>query len=482
MAKPTGFLEFERIDFKKRNPDERLKDYNEIIKKLDETTLKNQAARCMDCGIPFCHSGITVNNMTSGCPLHNLIPEWNELVYLGKWKEAYHRLAKTNPFPEFTGRVCPAPCEGSCTNGLNNDSVTIKSIEYHIIENAFKSGYVKPYTGPKTTHQVCIVGAGPAGLSAAHYLINVGHNVTVYDKYDKAGGLLYLGIPEMKLEKSIIERRINILKASGVEFVFNTMIGKDISAQTLEEEYDVVLLATGAEVARDLDLPGRDLKGVHLAMEYLSNVTKNIHNKEKLQIDAKNKNVVIIGGGDTATDCVATALRQKCKSVMQLEIMTQKPLLRDKNNPWPEYPNIKKTDYGQIESLIKFNKDPRFYSKTVKRFLGKKKLESLEIVDVSFDKGKLSFIENTVSVIPADLVFIAIGFIGPVENLLEAFDVTRNKAEHHSKNFNFNTEKDNVYIAGDMRRGQSLVVSALEEGKQVAKTIDEYLMGSSSIV
>ena len=482
MGKPTGFLEYERIDFKKRNPEERLKDYNEIIKKLDENTLKNQAARCMDCGIPFCHSGITVNNIASGCPLHNLIPEWNELVYQGKWKDAYYRLAKTNPFPEFTGRVCPAPCEGSCTSGLNNTPVTIKSIEYHIIENAFKNGYVKPYKGPKTIHKICIVGAGPAGLSAAHYLINVGHNVTVYDKHDQAGGLLYLGIPEMKLEKNIIERRINILKASGVEFIFNTNIGKDISAETLEEEFDVVLLTTGAENARVLDLPGRNLEGIYLAMEYLSNVTKSLHKKEKLYIDAKDKNVMIIGGGDTATDCVATALRQGCQSVTQLEIMPEKPVLRDNQNPWPEYPNIRKTDYGQIESILKFKKDPKTYQKTISTFVGEKKLKAIEVVNVEFRNKTLHFLEETKQVIPADLVFIAIGFTGPNESLLSQFDIKLDHTIHHHSNFNFETDKDHVFIAGDMRRGQSLVVTALEEGKQVAKTIDEYLTGNSSIV
>lgn len=488
MGKITGFLEYERKAHLKRNVKERLTDWNEQTIALDVKTLQEQAARCMDCGIPFCHSGVLLRGMTSGCPLHNLIPEWNDLVYQGKWEAAYKRLAKTNPFPEFTARVCPAPCEGGCTNGLHLEPVSIKSIEYQIIETAFQNGYVKPYSGEKTNKKVAVVGSGPAGLSAAHYLSHVGHDVTVYEKSDRIGGLLMYGIPQMKLEKSTIDRRVTLLEQSGVTFITNTEVGKDIKAEDLEKEFDAVLLATGAEVPRDLHIPGRELGGVHLAMEYLTQTTKHVLDGVDFTIDAKDKNVIIIGGGDTATDCVASCIRQGATSVTQLEIMPKKEDVRDEvTNPWPEYPKTNLVDYGQKEAIHVFGDDPRNYLTTATEFTGKKgKLTSVKTVDVEWTKDKqgkfnLSFVKNSEKEYPADLVLIAIGFTGPKEEIFKAFEVKHNKRIHNPKTMTFDTSKDNVFISGDMRRGQSLVVWALQEGKLASKAIDMYLMGSSSI-
>ncbi len=488
MGKITGFIEFERKTHLKRSVLERLKDWNEQTISLDEKDLQEQAARCMNCGIPYCHSGIQLRGMTTGCPLHNLIPEWNDLVYKGKWEKAYKRLAKTNPFPEFTSRVCPAPCEGGCTTGLNLEPVSIKSIEYRIIEKAFEEGYVKPYDGPKSGKTIAIVGSGPAGLSAAHYLTFVGHDVTVFEKSDRVGGLLMYGIPQMKLEKRFIDRRVKLLEDSGVVFIKNTEVGKDISSKEIEENFDVVLLAIGTENARDLDIPGRELSNVFLAMEYLTQTTKHIIDETPLSINASEKNVVIIGGGDTATDCLASCIRQNAKSVTQLEIMHKKDLKRNKTtNPWPEYPKTDLVDYGQKEAISVFGNDPRNYLTTATEFLGEHgSITSVKTVDVDWKKdanGKfnLKFLKGTEKEIPADLVLIAIGFAGPNEDLVKSFDIKLNKKTHNNRTMDFDTLKDNVFIAGDMRRGQSLIVWAMQEGKLASKSIDTYLMGSSSI-
>ena len=488
MGKTTGFLEFDRQNHVKRTPKERLLDWNEHVIRMLQKDIEDQAARCMNCGIPYCSSGVILEGVTTGCPLHNLIPEWNDLVYKGKYEEAYRRLEKTNPFPEFTSRVCPAPCEGACTSGLHLDSVSIKGIEYEIIETAFKKGYVKAYTGPKSNRKIAVIGSGPAGLSAAHYLTKVGHTVTVYEKSDRPGGLLMYGIPQMKLEKSIIQRRIKILEQSGVAFIYNTEVGVDILGEQLEEEFDAILLAIGTEVARDIDITGRNLSGVHLALDFLSTNTKHILGDSSPSITAKDKHVVIIGGGDTATDCLATSLRQGCKSVVQLEIMPDKEEERNESsNPWPEYPKVKTIDYGHHEAMEMFNKDPRSFLTTCTNLNGKDGIvTSADTIKVLWEKttgGRFSpkYIKASKQNIPADLVLIAIGFLGPNEEIVSNLAIKLDKKNHNSKTEIFSTEKENIFVAGDMRIGQSLVVTALQEGKLAAKEIDTYLMGNSSI-
>jgi len=338
MGKPTGFLEFDRIDPKKRPPRERIGDWKEIKLPLDAVTVRKQGARCMNCGVPFCHSGVLLNGMASGCPLHNLIPEWNELVYKGQWEEAYKRLARTNPFPEFTSRVCPAPCEGSCTEGLIMEPVTISNLEYEIIEKAFSEGWVKPLKPNPTGKKVAVVGAGPSGMSTAYYLNAVGHDVTVYERNDRPGGLLMYGIPNMKLDKGVVMRRVKVLEESGVKFVMNTAVGKDISAKELVEKYDSVVLCGGATKGRGIQVEGRDLKGVHFAVDFLKANTKSLldsEHKDGAYVSAKDKHVIVIGGGDTGTDCVATSIRHGCKSVNQLEILPEPPASRiEESNPW----------------------------------------------------------------------------------------------------------------------------------------------------
>jgi len=488
MGKPRGFIEFDRQTHSKRTPKERLLDWNEHVIRMTNKDIENQAARCMNCGIPYCSSGVILEGLTTGCPLHNLIPEWNDLVYKGKYEDAYRRLEKTNPFPEFTSRVCPAPCEGACTTGLNLDSVSIKGIEYEIIETAFKNSYVKSYNGPKTNKRIAVIGSGPAGLSAAHYLTNVGHTVTVFEKSDKPGGLLMYGIPQMKLEKSIIQRRIEIMEESGVTFKCNTEFGTDINSEQLEQEFDAILLATGTQVARDINVEGRNLIGVHFALEFLTNNTKHLLDDRPLNISTKDKHVVIIGGGDTATDCVATSIRQGCKSVTQLEIMPEKEEYRNETkNPWPEYPKVKTIDYGHQEAIELFNTDPRTYLTTCPKINGEDGVvKSIDTVTVKWEKkrhGKFvpKPIKASIQNIPADIVLIAIGFLGPNEEVISKFNIRLDKNIHNSETENFVTEKEHVFVTGDMRIGQSLVVTALQEGKLVAKEIDIYLMGTSSI-
>nr|HRM20765.1 glutamate synthase subunit beta [Trichococcus flocculiformis] len=352
MGKITGFKEYSRSNYEKISPEVRIKNWGEMREETSEEKIRTQASRCMSCGIPFCSAGIMLPNGASGCPLHNLIPEWNDMVYRGQWQEAYERLSLTNPFPEFTGRVCPAPCEGSCTVGLIGEPVTISSIEYEIIEHAFQNGWVKPAKAPATGKRVAVVGSGPAGLATAHYLTSVGHAVTVFERSDRPGGLLMYGIPNMKLDKDIIQRRLDILEEAGVTFVCNTEIGKDIAAQELVDTYDAVVLCGGATRARGINVEGNDAKGVHMAMDFLTANTQNIlaGDPQESKITAKDKHVIVIGGGDTGTDCVGTSIRHGAKSVHQFEIMPQAPDKRDANtNPWPEWPRVCKTDYGQEE-------------------------------------------------------------------------------------------------------------------------------------
>ncbi len=492
MGKPTGFLEFTRELPVDKEPLERIKNWDEFHLPLPEESLKNQGARCMDCGTPFCHTGELISGMASGCPINNLIPEWNDLVYRGLWKEALDRLHKTNNFPEFTGRVCPAPCEGSCVLGINNPPVTIKNIECTIIDHGWDQGWVKAEPPEKRTgKKVAIVGSGPAGLSAAAQLNRAGHWVTVYEKCDRPGGLLMYGIPNMKLDKEkVLMRRIRILEEEGIKFVCNTEIGKDISASALVNDNDAVILCIGAGKPRDLPIEGRNLKGIHFAMDFLTANTKAVlnHNDDGL-ISAEGKDVVIIGGGDTGTDCVGTSVRHGCKSVVQLEIMPKPPNMRAKNNPWPEYPKVYRLDYGQEEAAAKFGDDPRVYTTTATKFEddGQGNLKAVHLVQVAWERnadGRFipNPVEGTEKIIPAQMVLLAMGFLGPEQILLEQMGLEKDQRSNiKASQDDYATSIPNVFAAGDCRRGQSLVVWAFNEGRGVAQKCDRYLMGYSDL-
>jgi len=491
MGKATGFLEYERINPKKRSPEERIKDWNELRLPQDPEIVKTQGARCMDCGIPFCHSGVLLNGMAAGCPAHNLIPEWNELVYKGQWENAYKRLIRTNPFPEFTGRVCPAPCEGSCTEGHTMESVTISSLEYEIIEKAFTEGWVVSNKAKATGMKVAVVGSGPAGLSAAYYLNVVGHDVTVYERSDRAGGLMMYGIPNMKLEKPVVERRIELMKASGIQFVLNTEVGKDILAQELIDQYDAVVMCAGATKSRGLEVEGKELKGVHFAVDFLKANTKSLLDsnfKDGKYISTKGKRVIIIGGGDTGTDCVATSIRHGCESVYQFEIMPEPPKKRiEASNPWPEWPMKHKVDYGQEEAISLYGKDPRNYLISTKKIVGNEKgevkeVETVEITWVKDASGRRvpQEVPGSEKVWKADLVLLAMGFLGPEDTIPSELMLERDSRSNVKAEYEvFETNVEKVFTAGDMRRGQSLVVWAIQEGKLVAREVDKYLMGRS---
>jgi glutamate synthase (NADPH) small chain len=491
MGKPTGFIEYLREVPADRPPLERIKDWNEFHLHMEETKLKTQGARCMDCGTPFCHTGLLISGMASGCPINNLIPEWNDLVYRGLWKEAIERLHKTNNFPEFTGRVCPAPCEGSCTLGVIEPPVTIKNIEYSITEKAWAEGWVTP-TKPtvKTGKKVAVVGSGPSGLAAAAQLNEAGHTVTVFERADRPGGLLMYGIPNMKLDKEkVVLRRVKKMEADGITFKCGVEIGKDIPSDKLLKDFDAIILATGATKPRDLPIEGRNAKGVYFAMEFLGANTRALLDKSQDFISAKGKDVVIIGGGDTGTDCVGTSIRHGCKSAIQLEIMPKPPLERAANNPWPEWPKVFKADYGQEEAATLYGNDPRVYLTTATKFEADDKgnLKAVHTVQVNWEKNdKGQFIPKNVpgteKVYPAQLVLLAMGFLGPEQPLLETLKVERDprsniKAEHGK----FKTNIDKVFAAGDCRRGQSLVVWAINEGRGAARECDRFLMGNTNL-
>lgn len=447
----------------------------------------------MDCGIPFCQTGSMINGLTSGCPVYNLIPEWNDLIYKGLWKEALERLHKTNNFPEFTGRICPAPCEGSCVLGINETPVTIKTIECTIIDKGFEEGWVLPeIPGTRTGKKVAVIGSGPAGLACAAQLNKAGHLVTVYERDDRIGGLLMYGIPNPHLDKRVVDRRVKLLAEEGVRFVTNTEIGKDYPAENLLKEYDAAVICTGATRPRDLPVEGRGLKGIHFAMEYLKANTKSLLDsnlKDKNFISAKGKDVIVLGGGDTGTDCVATSMRHGCRSLLQFEILPKPPFERAPENPWPQWPKVYTISYGQEEAMSVFGEDPRRYQVLTTRFAGDnkgcvKELHTIQIEWNTGENGRTSFreIPGTEEVWPAQLVFLALGFLGPEDRLLNQLNVERDDRSNAKAEYGkYKTNVEGIFAAGDARRGQSLVVWAINEGRQAARECDRYLMGATDL-
>ena len=494
MGKPTGFLEYERKNNQAVEPLERIKNFNEFHTPMREKERREQAARCMNCGVPFCQSGMMIAGMASGCPLNNLVPEWNDLLYHGNYKKALQLLRQTNNFPEFTSRVCPALCEAACTCNLNGEPVSTKENERAIIETAYKEGWVQPQKpNVRTGKTIAVIGSGPSGLAAAQQLNRRGHSVTVYERSDRPGGLLRYGIPNMKLEKSVIDRRICLMEEEGVKFVLNTNVGKDIKAEDLLKQYDRVVLACGASNPRDIKVPGREAKGIYFAVDFLGMVTKTLldSNFEKVPYElAKGKHVLVIGGGDTGNDCVGTCIRHGAKSVLQLEMMPKAPDERAANNPWPEWPKVCKTDYGQEEAIAVFGHDPRVYQTTVKEFKKDKNgnLEKVVLVKLESKKDEKTGRFNMVEIpgseyeVKAQLVLIAAGFLGSQDYVTKAFGVAVNERTNvKTAPESYQTNVDKVFTAGDMHRGQSLVVWAIHEGREAAKAVDKSLMGYTNL-
>ncbi len=493
MGKPTGFIEYQRALPPDRPPLERIRDWQEFHTEWPIEKQQIQGARCMNCGVPFCHSGIMIRGAATGCPIHNLIPEWNDLIYRGQWRQAWQRLAKTNNFPEFTGRVCPAPCEGSCTVGIHDPQVTIKTNECAIVDRAFREGWIRPQPPRlRSGKRVAVVGSGPSGLACADQLNKAGHWVTVFERADRAGGLLMYGIPNMKLSKDRVQRRVDLLAAEGISFVTRCEIGKDIPLNRLQKDYDAIVLCGGATKPRDLNIPGRPLRGVHFAIDYLRANTRSLldsSGSDKTIIDARGLDVLVIGGGDTGTDCVGTAIRQGCRSVTQLEIMPRPAQVRTPQNPWPQWPAVLRTDYGQEEAIALTGSDPRIYLTTAKMLVGDEsgRVRAVHTVSVRWDKeagGKMISVEQPGSerVWPAQLVLLAMGFLGPEDTVLQELDIERDQRSNvRTMPGAYATNRPGIFTAGDMHRGQSLVVWAIQEGRGAACACDQYLTGGSHL-
>jgi len=499
MGKPTGFMEYDRIETQAEKPKERIKHFNEFHQALSMEERKCQGARCMECGVPFCQSGMMIGGMASGCPLNNLIPEWNDLLYRGNVKQALSRLMKTNNFPEFTGRVCPAPCEAACTCGLNGEPVTIKENEYAIAEYGYEKGYITPNPPlHRTGKKIAVIGSGPSGLAAADQLNKRGHLVTVFERSDRIGGLMMYGIPNMKLEKSVIERRIDIMREEGVTFITEADIGVNQKAAKLVKDFDRIVLACGASNPRDINATGREAKGIYFAVDYLKSATKDLLDLgtnvaaavSEFTVSAKDKKVLVIGGGDTGNDCVGTSIRQGASSVLQLEMMPRPPKSRADNNPWPQWPKVCKTDYGQEEAIYLFGEDPRVYQTTVKEFIAdengnvcKAKLVKLESKYMEEAKRFMMVeVEGSELEVEVDLVLIAAGFLGTQSYTADAFGVELDgRTNVKTEAGRYQTNVENVFVTGDMHRGQSLVVWAIREGREVAKAVDAHLMGYSNL-
>jgi NAD(P)H-dependent glutamate synthase small subunit len=483
MGKPTGFLEYGQKHVPYRDAKERIGDFDEIYTQAPEEHLTIQGARCMDCGVPFCQSN-------EGCPIDNLIPEWNDLVYHGRWREALDRLHLTNNFPEFTGRACPAPCEGACVLGITDPPVTIKNIENAIIDRGFAEGWVQPrLPAVRTGKRVAIVGSGPAGLAAAEQLNTVGHQITVYERADRIGGLLMYGIPNMKLDKNIVERRLDLMRRAGIEFVPNANVGKSIDPEELRHKHDALLLATGATRPRDLEVPGRELGGIHFAMEFLTANTKSLLDSKLADgnyISAKDKRVVVIGGGDTGADCIGTSLRHGCSSIVNIELLDQPPEDRAPDNPWPLWPKIMRTDYAHAEAAAKFGCDPRVFATVTQKFApgDAGNVASLTTKRVRWKlrnaRPVMSPIARSEQLIEADLVLLAMGFLGPETYASEPLGIELDgRGNYLAAHGEFTTNVEGVFAAGDCRRGQSLVVWAINEGRGAARAVDAYLRGAS---
>ncbi len=493
MGKTTGFMEYTREAAPYRDPVARLGDWDEFVELPVVEHLAQQGARCMDCGVPFCHTGGLIANMASGCPINNLIPEWNDLVYNDRWRDALDRLHLTNNFPEFTGRVCPAPCEGACVLGIIEPPVTIKNIEQAIVDRGFQEGWIEPNPPTERTGKsVAVVGSGPAGLACADQLNRAGHQVTVFERHDRVGGLLMYGIPNMKLEKPVVQRRVDLMSAEGVEFQVNTEIGRDVSASQLRNDFDAVVLCVGATRPRDLPIPGRELSGVHFAMEFLHANTRSLLDSKHGDgnfIDANGKNVIVIGGGDTGTDCIGTSMRQGCSNLVNFEIVPRPPEERAENNPWPQWPRIFRVDYGHAEAAAAFGDDPREFCIETVEFFGNEngELTGLKTVEVDWSRPQengppFSRVEGSERLWEADLVFLAMGFLGPEQFLVDELGLeTDPRSNYQAEYGDFATSLEGVFSAGDCRRGQSLVVWAIDEGRGAARECDRFLMGESRL-
>ena len=493
MGKPTGFMEYQREEAPAFSVYERIKNFDEFHEPLSREEQQKQGARCMECGVPFCQSGMILGGMISGCPLNNLIPEWNDLVFRGAWEQAYHRLKITNNFPEFTSRVCPALCEKACTCGANGDAVTVRNNEFAIVETAYANGWAKadpPKT--RTGKKIAVIGSGPSGLAAADQLNKRGHSVTVFERSDRIGGLLMYGIPNMKLEKTIIERRLDVMREEGITFRTSVNVGKDISFEELNKDFDRIVLACGASNPRDIKAEGRDANGIYFAVDFLKSTTKALLDNGLTEgyISAKGKNVLVIGGGDTGNDCVGTCVRHGAKSILQLEMMPKLPDTRAENNPWPEWPRVCKTDYGQEEAAAVFGKDPREYQTTVKEFIKDNNGDLKAVVLVKLDAvkdsktGRLNMtpIEGSEYIVDCELALIAAGFLGSESYVTDSFGVALDgRTNVAGQNGTHLTSVPNVFTAGDMHSGQSLVVRAIRDGRDCAREVDESLMGYTNL-